>query len=176
MGFKKKASGGYQPPQQPKISDDIVNPQYNIAPDGSVSVGTSAPYTPVQNPFMQQPQPNPFGQQQPNPFGQQQPAFEQPQPQEQYPVMNNDDRFDMNQPDQPNSYYESTGNGGQQPQQDQFGGYQQPQQDQFGGYQQPQQEFEAPLPMSDAPQPMEPTLPFPGTPDQGFDPNGGQSF
>ncbi len=139
MGIKNKLFGGPQNPQQPMISDDIVNPKYGINPDGSVNYGGSAPDA-VQNPFMQQPAQNPFGQQQPNPFGQQQAApFGQQQlpqtPQENYPVMNENDRFDMNQPDQPNSYYEPTGG-----QQQGYGEYTQPQQG-YGEYTRPQQGY-----------------------------------
>ena len=95
MGIKEKLFGGPQNPQQTRVADSIVNPQGNIAPDGSVTMG-GAP-APVQNPFMQNaPQMN-FNQPQQNPYGQ--------QPQQNYPVLDNNQRFDMTQPNQPNAYF-----------------------------------------------------------------------
>ncbi len=103
MGIKDKLFGGPQNPQQPKVAEEIVNPYYNIAQDGSVSSSASS-FVPsaAPNPFMQFQQ-----QQQQTPFQQPQQPQQAPQqaPQPQQPVMNNNDRFDMAQPDQPNAYY-----------------------------------------------------------------------
>ena len=102
MGKKAKNNDAYyQYPQVQPISDDIVNPFFNIAQDGSVQSSALNPGA-APNPFMQQLQ-----QAQPNPFIQQQQAAQQPQ--QNYPVMDNEQRFDIAQPDTPNGYYEATG-------------------------------------------------------------------
>ena len=94
MGIKEKLFGGIQNQPQQRVADNIVNPQYNINPDGSVSPNGAPP--PVQNPFMQNaPQMN-FGAQQQNPYM---------QPQQNYPVMDNNQQFVMEQPNEPNAYF-----------------------------------------------------------------------
>ena len=117
MGIKDKLFGGPQNPQQPKIAEEIVNPYYNISQDGTAS--SSASFTPsaAPNPFMQfQQQQNQPPMQQPTQQPVQQPMQQPPQQpaqqtqpqQNQAPVMNNDDRFDIAQPDTPNGYYAPT--------------------------------------------------------------------
>ena len=106
MSVKEKLFGGPQNPQQPKISDDIVNPSYTIAPDGSVSSGFTPSAAP--SPFLQSLQQNNPQQNIP-----QQPAPQPPE--ENYPRMNNEDRFDIQQPDQPNGYYTPADNSGAAP-------------------------------------------------------------
>ena len=96
MGIKDKLFGGPQNPQQPKIAEEIVNPYYNISQDGTASSSASFVPSAAPNPFMQ------FQQQQ------NQPPMQQPPMQQQAPVMNNDDRFDIAQPDTPNGYYAPT--------------------------------------------------------------------
>ena len=130
MGIKEKLFGGIQNQPQQKVDDSIVNPHYNFAPDGSVSTAPA----PVQNPFMQNaPQMN---------FGTQQQAPAMQQPQQAYPVIDNNQQFTMQQPNQPNAYY-TPDNGMQQPAAPQYGapeGYQQPAAPQYGtpeGTQQP---------------------------------------
>ncbi len=136
MSVKDKLFGGYQNPQQPRISEDIVNPYYNIAPDGTAQSSSLNPGA-APNPFMQQLQ-----QAQPNAFIQQ----HQPQQpvQNNYPVIDNNQRFDIAQPDTPNAYYDASGNT-QAPQQQYDPNYQQaPQQQYDPNYQQavPQQQYD----------------------------------
>ena len=104
MGIKDKLFGGPQNPQQPKIAEEIVNPYYNISQDGTASSSASFVPSAAPNPFQQfQQQQNQPPMQQPQP-PMQQPMQPQPQ-QRQAPAMNNDDRFDIAQPDTPNGYY-----------------------------------------------------------------------
>ena len=138
MGLKDKLFGGHQNPQMPQISQEIVNPYYNISQDGAAQSSADNPGA-APNPFMQQLQQAP-----PNAFIQQQQTANQqaPQPARQsYPVIDNNQSFDIAQPDTPNGHYEATGM--QQPQQ-QYDpqAYQQPQQ-QYDpqAYQQPQQQY-----------------------------------
>ena len=140
MGLKDKLFGGHQNPQMPQISQEIVNPYYNISQDGAAQSSADNPGA-APNPFMQQLQQAP-----PNAFIQQQQTANQqaPQPARQsYPVIDNNQSFDIPQPDTPNGHYEATGM--QQPQQ-QYApqAYQQPQQ-QYDpqAYQQPQQQYAA---------------------------------
>ena len=103
MGIKDKLFGGPQNPQQPKIAEEIVNPYYNISQDGTASSSASFVPSAAPNPFQQFQQQNQPPMQQPQP-PMQQPMQPQPQ-QRQAPAMNNDDRFDIAQPDTPNGYY-----------------------------------------------------------------------
>ena len=104
MGIKDKLFGGPQNPQQPKIAEEIVNPYYNISQDGVANSSASFVPSSAPNPFMQFQQ-----QQQQAPFNQPQPPQQQAQPQQQRPApaINNNDRFDIAQPDTPNGYYEA---------------------------------------------------------------------
>ena len=140
MGIKEKLFGGPQNAPQQRVDDSIVNPQGNIAADGSVTMG-GPPVQAQQNPFMQ---------------------FVQQQQQPNYPVLDNNQRFGMTQPNDPNGHYA--------PQQ----GYPQQQYDPQQAYGQPQQQYDPQQAYGQPQQQYDPQQGYPQTP-QAYDPtNGGQ--
>ena len=80
--------GQLQYPQQPQVPDNIVNPQYFMAQDGTVHSGADLAF-----------QPAPVTA----------PTFLNQQNQPPFPAMNNQDTFGMAQPNQPNAYPVSNG-------------------------------------------------------------------
>ena len=126
MGIKDKLFGGHENAPQQKAPDNIVNPQYYMAPDGTVHSGADMQFTPtaVNTPTF---------------------LTNQNQPQPQYPATNPNDTFNMQSPNQPNAYPASGNqqNYGQAPYRN---GFNQPASQQ--GFEQPVQNgYNAPQPV-----------------------------
>ena len=116
MSIKEKLFGGPQNPSQPVIDDNIVNPQYYIMPDGSVASDANPENVnggnPIQSSFPQKNnKPVAYPQNGYPQNGYQQNGYQQANDQQNYPVMNNEDQFRMQQEDQPNGYPVSSAQG-----------------------------------------------------------------